>query len=141
MTHDTPVIYLDFDGTAHPIGTPAMDAFGYLHPEWPGVFCWLPLLESALRPYPSMRVVVSSSWRFFHGEADLRAFLGPLGSRFAGTMRTGRVRMRFSRTLASWVIRASLQSTMTNRSGTATATVTCAFCGAPPTLESVRRGC
>lgn len=61
-----------------------MDEYGKAHPEWPGVFCWLPLLEHALRPYLSTRIIISSSWRFFHDDADLQRFLGPLGNRFAG---------------------------------------------------------
>lgn len=61
-----------------------MDECGKAHPEWPGVFCWLPLLEHALRPYPALPIIISSSWRFFYDDADLQRCLGPLGNRFAG---------------------------------------------------------
>ena len=54
-------------------------------PNRPGVFRWLPLLEHALRPYPDTQIVVSSSWRFFHSDAEPCSFLGPPGSWFAGT--------------------------------------------------------
>lgn len=32
-----------------------------------------------------MRVVISSSWRFFHSDEELRALFGVLGARIAGT--------------------------------------------------------
>lgn len=82
---ETTILYCDLDGVLHALGTPAMDEFGTAHPESPGVFRWQPLLERALRPYPDMQIVVSSSWRFFHSDAELCSFLGPLGSPFAGT--------------------------------------------------------
>lgn len=84
MTTATTTLYLDFDGVLHPLGTPVLDAAGHWHPEWPGLFCWLPLLEHALRPYPATQIVVSSSWRFFHSDAELGSFLGPLAARFKG---------------------------------------------------------
>lgn len=84
MNADTTVLYLDFDGVLHPFGTPVIDELGKWQLKSPGVLCWLPLLEYALRPYPDMRIVVSSSWRFFHVDAELRSILGPLSDRFAG---------------------------------------------------------
>ncbi len=54
---ETTILYCDLDGVLHALGTPAMDEFGTAHPESPRVFCWLPLLEHALRPYPDMQIV------------------------------------------------------------------------------------
>lgn len=45
-------LFLDFDGTTHPVGA-------QLDQE----FCCLPRLESVLRDFPEVQVVISSWWR------------------------------------------------------------------------------
>lgn len=70
------LIFVDFDGVLHPLE----DAH---HPE--GRFRWLPILSDLLAPWPDVRVVVHSSWRYEYSDEELNALLGPLSSRFAGS--------------------------------------------------------
>ena len=48
-------LFLDFDGTTHPLGC-RVDL----------LFCKLDLLEDWLRRHPRVKVVISSSWRLMH---------------------------------------------------------------------------
>jgi Swiss Army Knife RNA repair-like protein len=56
------LLFLDFDGVLHPA---ASDGEGHC-------FCRLPLLERLLREVPSVRIVISSSWRHAYSLAQLR---------------------------------------------------------------------
>ena len=56
------VLFLDFDGVAHPELPDADDLFGQLL-----------LIEGVLREFPSVEIVISSSWRLHHDLADLRS--------------------------------------------------------------------
>ncbi|MDQ7747479.1 HAD domain-containing protein [Hydrogenophaga pseudoflava] len=70
------LIFLDFDGVLHP-----------LEPESLGLekFCWLPVLTSLLSGHDDVQIVVHSTWRYEYTNPELRALLGPLGMRFAGS--------------------------------------------------------
>lgn len=70
------LIFLDFDGVLHP-----------LEPETLGLgrFCWLPVLTSLLSGHDDVQIVVHSTWRYEYTNPELRALLGPLGTRFAGS--------------------------------------------------------
>lgn len=61
------ILFLDFDGVLHP--DPCSD---------PSIlFCHLPRLESVLREFPDVQVVISSTWRAAHTLADLKAYFSP----------------------------------------------------------------
>jgi len=47
------ILFLDFDGVLHP--EPCFDQTK--------LFCFLPRLESVLRDYPQIKIVISSTWR------------------------------------------------------------------------------
>ena len=47
------ILFLDFDGVLHP--EPCFDQ--------KMLFCFLPRLESVLRDYPQIKIVISSTWR------------------------------------------------------------------------------
>jgi hypothetical protein len=79
LTPASPVLFLDFDGVTHPYDPYAVDAASKANQ-----FCWLPLLTSSLVEYPTVRIVVTSDWRYFSDDEQLRSHLGPLSSRFAG---------------------------------------------------------
>lgn len=61
------ILFLDFDGVLHP--DPCTDA-GML-------LCHLPRLESVLRDFPSVQVVISSTWRATRTLGELRAYFSP----------------------------------------------------------------
>src|SRR5690606_29498763 len=67
------VLFLDFDGVLHPVEQ-AETALTH--------FCWLPVLVRALQPYPDVRIVVHSTWRYLYDHDELQLLLGPLGNRF-----------------------------------------------------------
>lgn len=50
------ILFLDFDGVLHPEGE------GHLRSEGTD-FCFLPRLETLLREFPQVKIVISSSWR------------------------------------------------------------------------------
>jgi hypothetical protein len=58
------IIMLDFDGVTHPDNF--FDA---------NFFCRLPLIEEVLRKFPSVKIVISSSWREHHSLDDI--YLAP----------------------------------------------------------------
>ena len=75
-------MFLDFDGTTHPFIESALENDIEIAVE--SLFCWRPLLETALAEYPAVRIVVSSDWRHFCDDLKLREHLGPLAPRLAG---------------------------------------------------------
>lgn len=56
-------LFLDFDGVTHP--DPCLAE---------GAFCQLPLIEDVLLEFPSVEIVISSSWRDHHSIEELREF-------------------------------------------------------------------
>ena len=56
-------LFLDFDGVTHPEPCGSESAF-----------CSLNLIEAVLLDYPSVEIVVSSSWRDHYSLADLQEF-------------------------------------------------------------------
>jgi hypothetical protein len=57
------ILFLDFDGVLHPTYS--------IKSEF---FCYLPRLESVLRDFPALNVVISSDWRRNNSLQDLREF-------------------------------------------------------------------
>lgn len=80
------VIWLDFDGVLHRLGCPGLDFEDGQILQNPELFCWLPLLEAALKPYPEVQIIVSSDWNRLCTDGKLIELLGPLGGRFAGVL-------------------------------------------------------
>jgi len=75
------ILFLDFDGVLHPLFTRPE-----LPPEesWP--FCYLPRLAAVLRDYPSVEIVISSTWRLQRDLEQLREpFPDDLRPRVIGT--------------------------------------------------------
>lgn len=58
------ILFLDFDGVLHP--EPCCDTTN--------LFACLPRLESVLRDFPAVRIVISSTWRGKHSLGELRTF-------------------------------------------------------------------
>lgn len=73
------LLFLDFDGVLHPLAPSRA-----LHPH--GWFCWLPILEELLRPWPDVDVVVHSSWRTHFSDPELRQLLEGLSNRLIGSV-------------------------------------------------------
>ena len=71
------VLYLDFDGPLHPGDVWYEPASGQVRLRTPGheLFESLPVLEAAIAPYPSLAIVLSTSWvQIFGLEKNARAF-------------------------------------------------------------------
>jgi hypothetical protein len=84
-----PTVFVDIDGVFHPDAAMYHARRGiYMCPvEAPGhvLFEWLHILEEALRPYPQVRLVLSSSWCIRPGySATLKRFPAKLRERFVG---------------------------------------------------------
>jgi len=77
---DMRVIFLDFDGVLHPSGGPP----GTVLP-----FEYIDLLAKLLERWPTVGLVVHSSWRDTYSIDELREFLGPVSSRFIGIVAPG----------------------------------------------------
>ncbi len=73
------LLFLDFDGVLHP-----SEQYRLIRH-----FIWTPKLEWLLERHPDVKVVVHSTWRYDHTDDELRALLGPLGSRFVGSAPRG----------------------------------------------------
>lgn len=85
---DPAVLFLDFDGVLHAVGEPALDEDFRLIAN-PSLFCWRHILEQALAPHPSVRIVVSSDWRRLFDDENLARLLGSnLGPRVLGAVET-----------------------------------------------------
>ena len=92
------ILYLDFDGVLHPddvflsSGKPVLrpdPAHGI--PDWVQLFSFAPILESALEPYPEIRIVLSTSWAAHLGfEAARDALPAGLRDRVIGATCAGR---------------------------------------------------
>jgi hypothetical protein len=74
------VLFLDFDGVLTKVTGEAEPAV---------LFEWLPLLAELLAPWPDVHIVVHSTWRYDHTDAELLKLLGSLGARFIGTVPRG----------------------------------------------------
>lgn len=83
-----PVLFLDFDGVLHAVGEEALDENFRLIAN-PNLFCWRPILEQVLAPYPSVQILVSSDWRHLFDDESLASLLGAiLGPRVFGAVDT-----------------------------------------------------
>lgn len=73
-----PICYLDFDGALHH-GNVARGARRTASMHEPGhmLFEWAPILAEALQPYPSVTIVLSTSWVHVLGYDRTRAYLPP----------------------------------------------------------------
>ena len=60
------IIFLDFDGVTHTIQSSEL-----------GYFQHVPALEEVLREFPSVQIVISSSWRFFEDFEQLKSHFSP----------------------------------------------------------------
>ncbi|NKE68647.1 hypothetical protein RAMLITH_22760 [Ramlibacter sp. RBP-2] len=74
------VLFLDFDGVLTKVAAEG---------ERVVLFEWLPLLAALLVPWPDVRIVVHSTWRYDHTDEELRKLLGPLAARFIGAVPRG----------------------------------------------------
>lgn len=61
------ILFLDFDGVLHPDPCNARSI----------LFCHLPRLESVLRDFADVQIVISSTWRTAHTLNDLKAYFSP----------------------------------------------------------------
>lgn len=66
LEDESPVLFLDFDGVTHPEGISSAPLFGRL-----------PAIESVLRRHPTVRVVISSSWRLARPLDALQKLFSP----------------------------------------------------------------
>lgn len=72
------ILFLDFDGVLHPCGDP------YRPSPAASLFSRLPRLQSLLREYPGVRIVISSSWRTDGLDALKRNFDADISERVVG---------------------------------------------------------
>lgn len=82
------VIFLDFDGVLHPLGTlagarPPLEP-SIIRERWPKALEHLGVLVSLLHGHPEIAVVVTSSWRMFLNDEQLGELLAPIGSWYGG---------------------------------------------------------
>lgn len=90
----TPTLFVDFDGTLHR-GRALLDEGGQVSLDTGNsVLEFAPLLEELLLPYPSVRIVLTTSWLNTLPTEQVISFLPPaLAARVAGT--TLGFKMRF----------------------------------------------
>lgn len=70
------ILFLDFDGVLHP--EPCYDE--------KSLFCCLPRIESVLRDFPEVLVVISSTWREKRSLSELKSFFSAdISNRIIGT--------------------------------------------------------
>lgn len=104
------LLFLDYDGVLHPDaayligGRPVLKAEGEL-------FMWAPVLVELLRPYPELKIVLSTSWVRVLGFGKARDYLPPeLRSQvIGGTWHSaiGRHAEGAHRTYSSWFVESS----------------------------------
>ena len=68
------ILFLDFDGVLHPDAVYLQRGRPELRTEG-SLFMWAPQLIEALRPYPGLRIVLSTSWVEWRGYRRTRAEL------------------------------------------------------------------
>jgi len=71
--HNEPVLYLDFDGVLHPY---PLDERCLEIPE-DTLFQFVPLLEARLKPYPQVKIVLSTTWAKNETGPGALAYLSP----------------------------------------------------------------
>lgn len=59
---DAPTLFLDFDGVLHPDAVYRVAGKIVLMADGLRLFEWAPLLEELLFPYPTLQIVLSTSW-------------------------------------------------------------------------------
>nr|WP_161493365.1 HAD domain-containing protein [Zoogloea sp. LCSB751] len=72
---DVPVLFLDFDGVLHPDEVYRVGDKIVLRMDGFCLFEWASLLEDILAPYPSLRIVLSTSWARVLGVGEARSWL------------------------------------------------------------------
>ncbi len=91
--HQTRVLFLDFDGVLHApkaiAGAKPPLTSRQIQQGWPQTFEHLPALKTILEGHPDIAVVVSSSWRLYLGDDELRELLKPISRWFAGSVQKG----------------------------------------------------
>jgi len=77
MSSDLTILFLDFDGVLHAVGTPSEEQLVHL-----------PRFEATLREYPAVRIVLSTSWQDAYSIRALRAlFSEDIAARIVGGTR------------------------------------------------------
>lgn len=78
------ILFLDYDGVMHPDATYLIKGRPVLHAEG-SLFMWASSLVEALRPYPQVRIILSTSWVRTLGYSRARKALpDPLRDRAIG---------------------------------------------------------
>ncbi|WP_459568224.1 HAD domain-containing protein [Cupriavidus sp. 8B] len=70
------ILFLDYDGVLHPDAAYLVNGRPELHADGE-LFMWAPVLEGILRPYPDVRIVLSTSWVRVLGFSRARDYLSP----------------------------------------------------------------
>jgi hypothetical protein len=84
MTH---ILFVDFDGVLHPAAAHFDLETVHVLPVQllaAGLFVHTKLLAKLLAPCPAVGMVVHSSWRLTHTDAEILALLGPAGGHCVG---------------------------------------------------------
>lgn len=72
---DVPILFLDFDGVLHPDEVYRVGDKIVLKMDGFCLFEWAPLLNEILAPYPSLKIVLSTSWARVLGVGEARSWL------------------------------------------------------------------
>lgn len=100
------ILFLDFDGVLHPASVYLVGKVPMLKCDDPALslFCWAPLLEQALTPYPHIKIVLSTTWAKVFGHGVAKYYL-PASLRervIAGTERFQRNRYTRGQEIKTW---------------------------------------
>jgi HAD domain in Swiss Army Knife RNA repair proteins len=73
------ILFLDFDGVLHPLYSDAPTPSDV-------IFCHLPRFESVMRDFPTVKIVISSMWRYDFSLDKLKENFSPdIANRIIGT--------------------------------------------------------
>ncbi len=85
------VLFLDLDGVFHPFGPEK--GTGLLGPRAvhrTGVFCWYDEFIELMKPFPSVELVIHSSWRDAYSLADFQDMFSALSQSVVGVTPRGK---------------------------------------------------